>query len=97
MRKLFFMAAAVMLLVATGCKNEPRMAPVVDSTERDSLQKIIDQKDNEINDMMSTLNQIQEGFREIAQAENRVSIVKDGERTDKLSKSERTSSLFRTP
>jgi chromosome segregation ATPase len=47
------------------------------------LQKIIDQKDNEINDMMSTLNQIQEGFREIAQAENRVNIVKDGERTDK--------------
>lgn len=83
MRKLFFMAAAIMMLVATGCKNEPRMAPVADSTERDSLQKIIDQKDNEINDMMSTLNQIQEGFREIAQAENRVSIVKDGERTDK--------------
>ncbi|MBQ9637100.1 MAG: hypothetical protein IJV36_04275 [Prevotella sp.] len=83
MKKLFFMAAAVMMLVATGCKNEPRTAPVADTTERDSLQKIIDQKDNEINDMMLTLNQIQEGFREIAQAENRVSIVKDGERTDK--------------
>ena len=59
------------------------MAQVADTTTRDSLQKIIDQKDNEINDMMSTLNQIQEGFREIAQAENRVNIVKDGERTDK--------------
>lgn len=83
MRKLFFMAMAAMMLVATSCKNEPRVAPVADTSERDSLQKIIDQKDNEINDMMSTLNQIQEGFREIAQAENRVSIVKDGERTDK--------------
>lgn len=83
MKKLMFVAAAFIMLAATNCKNEPRVAPVVDTTTRDSLQKIIDQKDNEINDMMSTLNEIQEGFREIAQAENRVSIVKDGERTDK--------------
>ncbi|MBQ2497283.1 MAG: hypothetical protein II509_01345, partial [Prevotella sp.] len=60
-----------------------RRTPVEDTTTRDSLQSIIDQKDNEINDMMTTLNQIQEGFREIALAENRVSIAKDGERTDK--------------
>jgi len=83
MKKVFFVAAAFIVLAATSCKNEPRVAQVADTTTRDSLQKIIDQKDNEINDMMSTLNQIQEGFREIAQAENRVNIVKDGERTDK--------------
>ena len=83
MKKVFFVAAAFIVLAATSCKNEPRVAQVGDTTTRDSLQKIIDQKDNEINDMMSTLNQIQEGFREIAQAENRVNIVKDGERTDK--------------
>ena len=80
MKKVFFVAAAFIVLAATSCKNEPRVAQVADTTTRDSLQKIIDQKDNEINDMMSTLNQIQEGFREIAQAENRVNIVKDGER-----------------
>ena len=56
---------------------------MADLTQSDSLQKIIDQKDNEINDMMATLNQIQDGFREIAEAENRLSIVKDGERTNK--------------
>jgi chromosome segregation ATPase len=83
MKKLFFVAAAFIMLAVTGCQQEKRPAPVADTTQRDSLQKIIDQKDNEINDMMSTLNQIQEGFREITQAENRVSIVKDGERTDK--------------
>lgn len=54
-----------------------------DTSVTDSLQKIIVQKDNEINDMMSTLNQIQEGIREISEAENRVNIVKDGERSDK--------------
>ena len=56
---------------------------VADTSTTDSLQKIIIQKDNEINDMMSTLNQIQEGLREISEAENRVNIVKNGERSDK--------------
>ena len=83
MKKVFFVAAAFIMLAATSCKNESRVPADAEIATRDSLQKIIDQKDNEINDMMSTLNQIQEGFREIAQAENRVSIVKDGERTDK--------------
>ena len=56
MKKVFFVAAAFIVLAATSCKNEPRVAQVADTTTRDSLQKIIDQKDNEINDMMSTLN-----------------------------------------
>jgi chromosome segregation ATPase len=33
--------------------------------------------------MMGTLNEIQEGFREINEAENRVNVVKDGERANK--------------
>lgn len=83
MKKLFFVTLALTALLATSCKQEPRTAPLAETSQRDSLQKIIDQKDNEINDMMATLNQIQDGFREIAEAENRLSIVKDGERTNK--------------
>lgn len=84
MKKFFYVAAALMMLVATGCKEEqPSQALTAESTQIDSLEKIIDQKDNEINDMMSTLNQIQQGFREITEAENRVTIAKDGERADK--------------
>lgn len=83
MKKLMFVAAAFIMLAATSCKNEPRVAPVVDTTTRDSLQKIIDQKDNEINDMMATLNDIQEGFRQITEAENRVTVAQSGERADK--------------
>ena len=83
MKKLFFVALALTALLATSCKQEPRTAPLAETSQRDSLQKIIDQKDNEINDMMATLNQIQDGFREIAEAENLLSIVKDGERTNK--------------
>jgi chromosome segregation ATPase len=84
MKKIFYVAAALMMLVATGCKEEQRsQALTAESSQIDSLEKIIDQKDNEISDMMSTLNQIQQGFREITEAENRVTIAKDGERADK--------------
>ena len=83
MKKLLLTALAFAMLLVMSCEGE-RKAPVVAETSvADSLQKVIVQKDNEINDMMSTLNQIQEGFRAIAEAENRVNIVKDGERTDK--------------
>jgi len=47
--------------------------------ERDSLNRIIAQKDNEINDMMSTFNDIEEGFRAISAAEDRVSVARQGE------------------
>jgi len=47
--------------------------------QRDSLDNIIAMKEAEIDDMISTLNDIQEGFREIDQAEQRVSLAKAGE------------------
>jgi chromosome segregation ATPase len=47
--------------------------------QADSLNRIIAQKDNEINDMMSTMNDIEEGFRAISAAEDRVSVARQGE------------------
>ena len=47
--------------------------------ERDSLSRILAQKDNEINDMMATMNDIEEGFRAINAAEGRVSVARQGE------------------
>lgn len=45
----------------------------------DSLNRIIVQKDNEIQDMLTTINEIQTGFRLISQAEGRLSLNKTGE------------------
>ena len=67
------------LIMLAGCKQEQKAPQETNTQQNDSLQKIIAEKDNEINDMMETFNQIQDGFREINEAENRVSIVKDGE------------------
>ena len=77
MKKLLFMAMC--LLAVMSCKQN---APKVDNTadlQRDSLNQIIAQRDNEINDMLATFNEIEEGFREINEAQNRVSVAKQGE------------------
>ena len=83
MKKIMLTAFTLAMLLVTSCQEERKASVAVENSVADSLQKVIVQKDNEINDMMSTLSQIQEGFREIAEAENRVNIVKDGERTNK--------------
>ena len=44
--------------------------------ERDSLQRVIDQKDSEINDLMGTFNEIQQGFDLINEAEGRINMMK---------------------
>jgi myosin heavy subunit len=76
MKKLLFFAVAVLTLAAcTG--NKVSDAP--GATMSDSLQRIVEQKENEINDIMGTLNEINEGLREISEAEGRVTLARSGE------------------
>lgn len=78
MKKLFFIACCAALLL-TGCnegKNKPDLANV---HQADSLNDIIAQKDSEINDLMGTFNEVQEGLRQISEAEDRVALAKNGE------------------
>lgn len=82
MKKILFLA--VMALAFAACQDKKQNEGVSQTDMRiDSLQRIIDQKDNELNDVMSTFNEIQEGFRLIEAAERNVTIVKDGESTNK--------------
>ena len=81
MKKLLIVLTGILAL--TGCKEEKKAADALQVQQTDSLQRIIAQRDNEINDMMSTLNEIQEGFRLINEAEDRVSLAKDGEGANK--------------
>lgn len=71
----------MMLLAITSCDftNKSKGETNQDEEQVDSLQRIISQKDGEINDMMETFNQIQTGLREISEAENRVIVAKSGE------------------
>lgn len=82
MKKLFFMVCCAALLM-TGCKDSKNAPGQASVQQTDSLNDVIAQKDSEINEMMGTLNDIEEGFRLINEAENRVALLKNGEGTSK--------------
>ena len=81
MKKLLTVSLCLLWLFA--CKQE-KVTTNPAATQSDSLRAIIEARDSEINDMMGTLNDIQEGFAQINEAENRVTIAQTGEQsTDK--------------
>ena len=82
MNKLLVFAVCGALALAS-CNQDKKSALNPSEIKSDSLRNIIDARDHEINDMMGTLNDIQQGFAAINEAENRVTIAKDGERVDK--------------
>lgn len=82
MKKLVFIACCAALLV-TGCQQSKNTPDLDAIHQTDSLNDIIAQKDAEINDMLGTLNEIEEGFRQINEAENRVNLAKVGEGAQK--------------
>jgi len=77
MKKLLLVAGALIALMA--CNQKSGEVQDRGQRQQDSLNRIIEQKNNEINDMLSTLNDIEDGFRAINEAENRVTIAKNGE------------------
>lgn len=84
MRRCLFNLLVILALLLSGCKEYK--APVVSRptvTKDDSLQQIISQRDTQINNIMATMNEIQEGFNEISDAESRVNLIQDDERADK--------------
>jgi chromosome segregation ATPase len=80
MRKLIVLALGGLMVAS--CNDGVKKAEQAALMQRDSLEQIIAQKDNEINDMMTTLSDIEEGFREITEAQNRVTLAKEGEGTN---------------
>ena len=85
MKKLLFVAC-VAAFCLTGCNNGKNDSAAQNTAQADSLNGIIAQKDSEINDLMGTLNEIEEGFQQISEAEHRVSLAKDGEGVNKKQK-----------
>jgi DNA repair exonuclease SbcCD ATPase subunit len=83
MKKLVY-AIACTLAVASCNQDAAKKAEQAAQQQRDSLEQIISQKDNEINDMMTTLSDIEEGFREITEAQSRVTLAKQGEGTNTM-------------
>lgn len=72
MKKVLFLAAvcAAMLTACNGGKKTDQA-----NSEIDSLQNLINEKDQAINEMMGALTEIQTGFAEINEAEGRVNMM----------------------
>lgn len=81
MRKILLVAMCALSLVA--CKQEKSRTDAAMKHQRDSLNLIISQKESEIDEIMSVVNQIEEGFRQINEAEHRVSMARQAEGTDR--------------
>ena len=77
MKKVLLFVVA--LLSLTACNQRNGSSSDMLAEQADSLNRIIAQKDNEINDMIGTMNDIEEGFRAINAAEDRVSVARQGE------------------
>lgn len=73
MKKLFLFALTVGAM--TSCDKFGKQSADEVSRERDSLMQIINQKDEELNEIIECVNEVQEGFRRINEAEGRVTIA----------------------
>ena len=81
---LLFIASAVIVCSCNFMEN--KLGGLSDAQrERDSLQRVIDEKDMELNDIMGSINEVQEGIRRINEAQGRVTIA-DGSRESASSK-----------
>lgn len=83
MKKIFFSVMCVALLAA--CNNGANQREKALAEERDSLLQVISDKDSELNDVMGTVHEIQEGFRRINEAEGRI-VVNNGDVESEASK-----------
>lgn len=78
MKKTMLFLLSAVLLFTTACNQKAeKVEKTIPVSTRDSLAAAINQRDNELNDMMSTFNDIQEGLRQITEAEGRVTIAKN--------------------
>ena len=76
MRKIIFLFAGVIMMGA--CGDNKQQTDNALKQQRDSLQAIIDSKDYELNDLMGTVTEVQEGIRRISEAEGRVTVAENG-------------------
>lgn len=74
MKKLLFVLACASVLISCGPSESERLQM---NGRIDSLQALVNQRDSEIDELMGTFNEIQNGFEQINAAEGRVALYAD--------------------
>ncbi len=76
---LLLLTACALAFTACDTKKQKEQSQEASAAIIDSLQQVINQTQNESNDLMGMIDQIQDGFRQINEAEGRVGVeTKDG-------------------
>lgn len=73
MKKFFILALSVVTMAS--CDQFGKQSSDEVSRERDSLLQVINQKDEELNDIIGCINEVQDGFRRINEAEGRITVA----------------------
>lgn len=81
MKKIICLAIATAALALTGCQSKREQEQNKDQSQAkiDSLERVIQQSNNETGDMARTIQQIKDGFRQINDAEGRITKQQEGE------------------
>lgn len=74
MKKIILLLAIAPMFVACGSGTDK----AGNNSSVDSVNKILNQKDAEINNLLGTINDIQDGLRQISEAQGRISTLKSG-------------------
>lgn len=74
MKKIIIVAAGILMMSACGNQNQNESDTRLQQ-QVDSLQTIVDNKDSELNDIIVTMTEVQNGIRRIAEAEGRVTVA----------------------
>ncbi len=84
MKNLLSLVIIIVLFIGCGHNGENSNKTIITGEKTtDSLNNIIHKKDREINNMMGTLNEIQECFRLINETEDRITLAKNSEGIDR--------------
>ncbi|MCQ2254275.1 MAG: hypothetical protein MJZ29_02170 [Bacteroidaceae bacterium] len=79
MKKLYYLLIAAVIGSFASC-NLNKNEKLKDMEISDSLQHLLNLRDAEINDLLTTFNDVQESFNEINEAEDRIVLAQRGER-----------------
>ncbi|MBQ0143368.1 MAG: hypothetical protein KBT06_11350 [Prevotellaceae bacterium] len=77
MKKLVYFFAIISSVILIACNGNQTPVESEENKEADSLQNILSQKEDEINDLMNSFAEIQEGFNCITEAEGRINDISD--------------------
>lgn len=80
MKKIFVFAFAALLFAACGDSQRDRLT--AQTSENDSLSRANAQLEEQIDELLGTLNDIEDGFRSINEAQGRVVMERSGEGAD---------------